>query len=175
MVVYVCHAVFISCFAVEELRVEEGQLLAGQGTGGEQSVRPVTELIGADMESAVFLRLHRDFGPDFFIGTGSIHQLEIFSPVVKGHGISILLPGVKLDGAGGVGIPVEVVIGVVLRQIGKAAHADGAGLRHGQAGPPGQDRIRLFRGDSGEIHLRVIAVVKGVRHRLPLRRRNGLL
>ena len=37
---------FVGSLTVEKLRVEKGQLLAGQGAGGQQSVRPGAKLVG---------------------------------------------------------------------------------------------------------------------------------
>ena len=59
-------------FSVEKVIVEVSQLLLGEGLGG-QTVRPVTELVGENVESAVRLRLHCDLCPDLFPGTGGIH------------------------------------------------------------------------------------------------------
>ena len=177
MVVCVCHAVFISCFAVEELRVEEGQLLAGQGTAlPQQAIGPMAELIGEDMEAAVFLRLHRDLGPDLLPGTGGIHELRaaLLRLIVEGHGIAAPLPGIEADVTGGVGVSVEVVIGVVICKIGKAAHIQRVGFCQSQIDPAHQNMIRLLCGDLDEIHLRVIAVIAGVHQLLPFRGRNRL-
>ena len=177
MVVCVCHAVFISCFAVEELRVEEGQFLAGQGTAlPKQAIWPMAELIGEDMEAAVFLRLHRDLGPDFLPGTGGIHEINaaLLRLIVEGHGIAAPLPGIEADVTGGVGVSVEVVIGVVICKIGKAAHIQHVGFCQGQIDPAHQNVIRLLCGDLDEIHLRVIAVIAGVHQLLPFRGRNRL-
>ena len=44
----VLHAAgFVGGLTVEKLRVEKGQLLAGQGAGGQQSIRPIAKLVGA--------------------------------------------------------------------------------------------------------------------------------
>ena len=177
MVVYVCHAVFISCFAVEELRVEEGQLLAGQETAlPQQAIGPMAELIGEDMEAAVFLRLHRDLGPDLLPGTGGIREMNaaLLRLIVEGHGIAAPLPGIEADVTGGVGVSVEVVIGVVIGKIGKAAHIQRVGFCQGQIDPAHQNVIRLLCGDLDEIHLRVIAVIAGVHQLLPFRGGNRL-
>ena len=70
----VLHAAgFVGGLTVEKLRVEKGQLLAGQGAGGQQSVRPGAKLVGADLEAAARLGDHRDLGPDLLPGTGGIH------------------------------------------------------------------------------------------------------
>ena len=87
--------------------------------------------------------------------------------VVKGHGIAAALSGIEADGAGGVGVSVEVVIGVIICKIGKAAHTQRVGFCQGQIDPVHQNVIRLLRGDFDEIHLRVIAVIAGIHQLLP--------
>ena len=52
----VLHAAgFVGGLTVEKLRVEKGQLLAGQGTGGQQSIRPIAKLVGAEFKAAARL------------------------------------------------------------------------------------------------------------------------
>ena len=170
------HAVNIRV-VIEKFRVEEGQLLPGEGTGHPQQViRPAADLVGEDAEPAVRLRFHSDFRPDLFPGTGGVYQIHaaLLRLVVKGHGIAAALSGIEADGAGGVGVSMEVVIGVVVRKVGEAAHIQRVGLRQCQSRPPGQNSVRLLRGDLDEIHLRVIAVIAGVHQLLPFRGGNRL-
>ena len=166
----VLHAAgFVGGLTVEKLRVEKGQLLAGQGTGGQQSIRPIAKLVGAEFKAAARLGDHRDLGPDLLPGTGGIHELRaaLLRLIVEGHGIAAPLPGIETDIIEGVGVSVEVVIGVVICKIGKAAHTQRVGFCQGQIDPAHQNVIRLLCGDLDEIHLRVIAVIAGVHQLLP--------
>ena len=94
--------------------------------------------------------------------------------IVEGHGIAAPLPGIEADVTGGVGVSVEVVIGIVICKIGKAAHIQRVGFCQGQIDPAHQNVIRLLCGDLDEIHLRVIAVIAGVHQLLPFRGGNRL-
>ena len=170
------HAVNIRV-VIEKFRVEEGQLLPGEGTGHPQQViRPAADLVGEDAEIAVRLRFHSDFRPDLFPGTGGVYQIHaaLLRLIVESHGIAAALSGIEADGAGGVGVSMEMVIGVVVRKVGEAAHIQRVGLRQRQSRPPGQNSVRLLRGDADEIHLRIAAAVVGVRHFLTLRIGDGL-
>ena len=170
------HAVNIRV-VIEKFRVEEGQLLPGEGTGHPQQViRPAADLVGEDAEPAAGLRFHRNLCPDLFPGTGGVYQIHaaLLRLVVKGHGIAAALSGIEADGAGGVGVSMEMVIGVVVRKVGEAAHIQRVSLRQRQSRPPGQNGVRLLCGDFDEIHLRIAAAVVGVRHLLPLRIGDGL-
>ena len=160
---------FVGGLTVEKLRVEKGQLLAGQGTGGQQSIRPIAKLVGAEFKAAARLGDHRDLGPDLLPGTGGIHELRaaLLRLIVEGHGIAAPLPGIETDIIEGVGVSVEVVIGVVICKIGKAAHTQRVGFCQSQIDPAHQNVIRLLRGDLDEIHLWVIAVIAGVHQLLP--------
>ena len=163
------HAVNIRV-VIEKFRVEEGQLLPGEGTGHPQQViRPAADLVGEDAEIAVRLRFHSDFRPDLFPGTGGVYQIHaaLLRLIIKGHGIAVPLPGIETDITEGVGVSVEVVIGVIICKIGKAAHTQRVGFCQGQIDPTHQNVIRLLRGDFDEIHLRVIAVIAGVHQLLP--------
>ena len=173
----VLHAAkFVGGLTVEKLRVEKGQLVAGQETGGQQSVRPGAKLVGVELEAAARLGGHRDLGPDLLPGTGGIHELHaaLLRLIVEGHGIAAPLPGIETDITEGVGVSVEVVIGVIICKIGKAAHTQRVGFCQGQIDPAHQNVIRLLRGDLDEIHLRVIAVIAGVHQLLPFRGGNWL-
>ena len=170
------HAVNIRV-VIEKFRVEEGQLLPGEGTGHPQQViRPAADLVGEDAEPAVRLRFHSDFRPDLFPGTGGVYQIHaaLLRLVVKGHGIAAALSGIEADGAGGVGVSMEVVIGVVVRKVGEAAHIQRVGFCQRQIDPAHQNVIRLLCGELDEIHLRVIAVIAGVHQLLPFRGGNRL-
>ena len=68
----------------------------------------------------------------------------------------------------------EVVIGVVVRKVGEAAHIQRVGFCQRQIDPAHQNVIRLLRGELDEIHLRVIAVIAGVHQLLPFRGGNRL-
>ena len=163
------HAVNIRV-VIEKFRVEEGQLLPGEGTGHPQQViRPAADLVGEDAEIAVRLRFHSDFRPDLFPGTGGVYQIHaaLLRLIIKGHGIAAPLPGIETDITEGVGVSVEVVIGVVICKIGKAAHTQRVGFCQSQIDPAHQNVIRLLRGDLDEIHLWVIAVIAGVHQLLP--------
>ena len=170
------HAVNIRV-VIEKFRVEEGQLLPGEGTGHPQQViRPAADLVGEDAEIAAGLRFRRNLCPDLFPGTGGVYQIHaaLLRLIVESHGIAAALSGIEADGAGGVGVSMEVVIGVVVRKVGEAAHIQRVGLRQCQSRPPGQNSVRLLRGDLDEIHLRVIAVIAGVHQLLPFRGGNRL-
>ena len=170
------HAVSIRV-VIEKFRVEEGQLLPGEGTGHPQQViRPAADLVGEDAEPAAGLRFRRNLCPDLLPGSGGVHQMHaaLLRLVVKGHGIAAALSGIEADGAGGVGVSVEVVIGVIICKIGKAAHTQRVGFCQGQIDPVHQNVIRLLRGDFDEIHLRVIAVIAGIHQLLPFRGGNWL-
>ena len=163
------HAVNIRV-VIEKFRVEEGQLLPGEGTGHPQQViRPAADLVGEDAEPAAGLRFHRNLCPDLFPGTGGVYQIHaaLLRLIIKGHGIAAPLPGIETDITEGVGVSVEVVIGVVICKIGKAAHTQRVGFCQSQIDPAHQNVIRLLRGDLDEIHLWVIAVIAGVHQLLP--------
>ena len=97
------------------------------------------------------------------------HELRaaLLRLIIKGHGIAAPLPGIETDITEGVGVSVEVVIGVVICKIGKAAHTQRVGFCQSQIDPAHQNVIRLLRGDLDEIHLWVIAVIAGVHQLLP--------
>ena len=129
----VLHAAVIRWWSdFEKLRVEEGQLLPGEGTGGPQQViRPAADLVGADAEPPPGWGSTVTLAQTSFPGTGGIHELHaaLLRLIVKGHGIAAPLPGIETDITEGVGVSVEVVIGVVVCKIGKAAHIQRVGLR----------------------------------------------
>ena len=137
-------------------------------------VRTAAELVGDEPVSTVSPVLKGHTGPA--IGKEvSLRSGEEASGgvVIEPDGIALTLSGPDGDDAGSVGIAVEVVIGVILRQIGEAAHAKGLGIRQGQAGVFLQNSVHIRRGQLRQVHLRVHALVEGIYHLLPLLRADG--
>ena len=72
------------------------------------------------------------------------------------------------DGQCVVGVAVEVIVGVVLRQVGKLLQSDLVGLLQSQAGVFQQDGIHLLPGDFGAATVWSCSAIAPVNHQLTL-------
>ena len=88
--------------------------------------------------------------------------------IVKTDGVTCPLANGEGDIAGGDDVAVEVVVGIVLRQIVETAHAQCLGIRQRQTGIFLQNGVHVRGRQLYQVHFRVKAVIEGVHHLLPL-------
>ena len=127
----------------------------GRGDGG-----PLTEEVGGEPILPVWSLPQCDALP----AVGDEGVL-----IVEAEQISIPLSGYDVYISPVIGVSVEVVIGVIVREVGKVLQPRPVGCGQGEIGVFFQYGIQIRGGALGQINPRVLAAVSGPAHRLPFR------